>query len=251
MRWSEVVNEQTSLDEGPKDEKMTGYWKNGYVDVSSLPDVLYHGTATSNINGILSKGLLIKKDRAWGGSSEKFNPENDTKALWVTDNIESAKSYAHMGGSSHIWGKGDGVVFAFKPQEGDKISPQGHPNAYTVRNTISPERLTIVYPPRFDGKLDDLKQQASDNQVRADDKTSRIKEINKKLKSLGSAIVLRGKSKATDRVAFSSSFTNTTQTFMLDDPKIQQLIDLESKSPSKDSKAVISRFQELGVWGSY
>ena len=169
----------------------------------ALPPILYHGTSRKNLHAIMKDGLkpklnkwlyLNKHQRQHPNYPGYMPPTPEEKArdtvVSTTTSINHAKGYAEMGGST---GRRtpetvrDAVVLAFKPLPTDKIGVEkGYDADIVFYNTITPDRLQIVYPERLIGKEQYF---IGKGEVLTDfnaEKSAKMKEINKQLKAAGS-----------------------------------------------------------------
>lgn len=178
---------------------------------SKLPDIVYHGTASSNLSNIMKNGLKPKLNKWFysnkyqqsGSSGYKLKPEErmkDLADLSTTVSLERAIKYAKQGGSTG-WGNVPSVVLAFKPLPSDVIEFDGFDSTEIIfKNVISPERLEIVWPEKLTGKKDALLGKAAEKKEFGSAKTLKIKEINKQLKSVGSGFSIKSTSPNTARI---------------------------------------------------
>lgn len=187
---------------------------------STLPTMVYHGTASENLSNIMKHGLKPKMNKWFysnkyqGGSDYKLQP-GETQAeladLSTTTNLKQAIMYAEQGGSTG-WGGKPGAVVAFKPLPSDRMEQGGFDaNEIIFKNVIAPERLEIVWPERLATKKSALLQKAAEKKAYGADKTAQVKEVNKQLKAAGSGFRIKSGSSTTPRIVlvFSSAVPMT------------------------------------------
>lgn len=183
--------------------------KIGFVDMpkdykgSPVPNVVYHGTTRKNLHSIMKDGLKPKLNKwkyynRWQGQHpsqstyDKPSPEEkktDT-VISTTSDLETALGYAKMGGSTG-WKtdqtEKDAVVLSWRPLPTDKIGDKLGPDADILfYNTISPDRLKIMYPESLVGKEQQFITKGATLTDFNTEKDNKIKEINKQLKNAGS-----------------------------------------------------------------
>ena len=131
------------------------------TDLPSSPPsnlkIVYHGTSQKFSKRIMKHGLVpqINKyattpDSFGVGGQETWSPEDlaDITVVSTTTNFSEAKSYASWGGSTGD-NNSPGMVFSFIPRHSDRVKNEGYTGSKTewsFYNTISPDRLTVVWP---------------------------------------------------------------------------------------------------------
>lgn len=190
-------------------EKQARLKKIGFVDMPKdykgppVPNVVYHGTTRNNLHSIMKDGLKPKLNKwkyynRWQGQHpsqptyDKPSPEEkkaDT-VISATSGFETALGYAKMGGSTGYrtdQTEKNAVVLSWRPLPTDKIGDNLGPDADTMfYNTISPDRLKIVYPESLVGKEQQFITKGATLTDFNTEKANKIKEINKQLKNAGS-----------------------------------------------------------------
>jgi hypothetical protein len=168
-----------------------------------VPKVVYHGTMRTNLHSIMKDGLKPKLNKwKWLNRWQGMHPSNpnyippspeqklrDT-TLSVTDDIQDAFDWAVTAG-----GRGERsaerekgvVVLAFEPLPSDKVGgEEGMAGELVFRNTISPDRLKIVYPEKLKGKEQEFVDKGAALSDFSAEKSNKMKEVNKQLKQAGS-----------------------------------------------------------------
>lgn len=181
-----------------------------FESTTTLPDKVYHGTASANLSNIMKHGLKPRLNK-WFYSNSYQNPGapryrlqpgekmKDLADLSTTSDFERAKEYAEQGGSTG-WGNVPGVVLAFKPLPSDVIEFEGFDTTELVfKNAIAPERLEIVWPERLMNKKPAMLDKAAEKKMYSANKTAQVKEINKKLKAANSGFRIKSTSPHTMR----------------------------------------------------
>jgi len=153
---------------------------------------LYHGTDKKNIIGIMKHGLMPRYNRwetKYGGDKK-----DSVKGVFVTPNLDDAKSFAGSGGYAG-YGPSNQVVFGFTLLDSDVVEGEKFfGDELVIMNVITPDRLQIVWPASLAKTLEKKKMQAQ----ASFDKTAIIKQINKLTRPYGA--VCKSGSKTTTRV---------------------------------------------------
>ena len=153
-----------------------------FEDNNHTGQIVYHGTALSFLPSIFKVGLsprINKYEKMW---AEKYGYEYDlekakqNKALYVTTDIDTAKRFG--AGSTSGYKDRNYAVLAFKILPTDIVDdadsgPGFIDSELLIRNTISPDRLHIVYPENI--SKSDIENKA--NKLKS--KTNIIRSINK------------------------------------------------------------------------
>lgn len=170
---------------------------------------VFHGTSSANLSKIMRNGLEPRVNKwihnnPYQHSVTKFAPGERKAAseLSTTKDLERAISYAGQGGSTGWGDKTGGVVVSFVLADTDMVSEIGYDETeIVIKNKISPNRLTIVYPDRLIGKEQDYLEKADKSRSSAAIKNEKIKKINKSLKDAGSFSSIKSLNPRTPRIA--------------------------------------------------
>lgn len=203
LAWIKLANDKIRSDQKAKEQKV------GFVDMGKdykgppVPKIVYHGTMRANLHAIMKDGLKPKLNKwkyynRWHGqhpSNPNFIPPTPEEklrdtTLSVTDDIEDAFDWAVTGGGRAERSPErtrDVVVLAFAPVASDKpAAEEGMAGELVFRNTISPNRLKIVYPEKLKGKENQFLEKGATLTDFTAEKSAKMKEVNKQLKQAGS-----------------------------------------------------------------
>jgi hypothetical protein len=164
-----------------------------------LPDIIYHGTPSKNLTNILRRGLQPRYNKWETQQYKLYTPQNakrsadDQPVLSTTPDLDLAIQYAQQGGSTGVgqWEGERNIVLAFKPLPTDKYRVGGHMASHEIEfyNTISPDRLSIVWPEAARGKLTPERMAAAQSlNTKQASKTELVKAANKHLQKIGSPL---------------------------------------------------------------
>lgn len=100
-------------------------------------------------------------------------------------------------------------------------------------NTITPDRLKVVYPPRLVGKEPKYKEKSDQAKLKNIDKLAQLKEINKKLKSAGSGITVKSLNPRSARVTlYKDGARFGMNNYDVGTPEFNTWLDRELQNPS-------------------
>jgi len=204
LAWSKLAKDKIDSDQKAEQQKV------GSVDMGKdykgppVPKIVYHGTMRNNLSSIMKDGLKPKLNKwlyfnRWHGrhpSNPNYIPPTPEQklrdtTLSVTDDIEDAFDWAVTGGGRAERTPErtrDVVVLAFEPVASDKPGgEEGMAGELVFRNTISPNRLKIVYPEKLKGKEKEFLEKGATLTDFTAEKSAKMKEVNKQLKQAGSS----------------------------------------------------------------
>lgn len=251
LAWSKLAKDKIDSDQKAKQQTVGSADMGKDYQGPAVPKIVYHGTMRNNLHAIMKDGLKPKLNKwKWLNRHQGMHPSNpnyippspeeklrDT-TLSVTDDIEDAFDWAVTGGGRSERSAErarDVVVLAFEPIASDKPGgEQGMAGELVFRNTISPDRLKIVYPEKLKGKEKEFLEKGAKLTDFTAEKSAKMKEVNKQLKQAGSPYRIKSYKYAkprwdvfaidneTGRLATDLPVDRNTNTILINSPEFDQ-----------------------------
>jgi hypothetical protein len=202
-------------------------------------DVLYHGTLRANLSKIMYSGLRTSSRYA-----RRFGDEKAVPRLFVTKSLKLATNFA---GGTLDRSDAPGIVVSFKLKSTDVV--EIYDGTPTLRNTVSPERITVEWPSDLKGKT--AKDFIKGEKVSKSQKKEVIVALNAVLRPDGYEVKDAGA--ATPKVLLHVPLTLPTKTFKANGIE-KYVVDIEKEKGKTKMHVAGAPIKDLPIhlkkWGA-